>query len=187
MLNIKTINTAPLFPLKLNNSLNLYGNFVQTMDGYSFYSYEALTNVNDVSLQKDSGLILTKQNSLQALYKTDKQSINSLRLNGFGYLRFIKTNHFVVFDEAPTVKVSNIYTTEDFLYFKFNSNKTLSLLYKNLYLTVSREYPYNIYLDQKRPVDRFNEQQFKFTQEQGRLNLITFVTEKKQIQVFKDI
>jgi alpha-tubulin suppressor-like RCC1 family protein len=179
MLNIKTINTASFFPLKLSSTLNLYGNFTQTTDGYSFYSYDVLSDINDISLQNNSGLLLTKQKNLQSLYKSSKQSIESFQLNDFAYLKFKKSRKFVTFSDAPKITVSNIYTSNDFIYFIFNKNGTVSLKYKNFYFTVSRQYPYNIYLDKKRDNDDFNEQQFKFTQESNRLVLLVFVIDSR--------
>jgi alpha-tubulin suppressor-like RCC1 family protein len=177
MLTIKTIDQVPIFPIKLKNALNLKGVYTQTSDGYTHFTYDVFNNIQDASLQKDSGLILTKGNNIQSLYKSPKRVIDSFKLNDYAYLYFQDSNYYVTFKDK-NINVSHVYTTDDFIYFKITNN-SISLIHNDLYFTVSREYPYNITLEPKKNIDYYQQQSFAFTQEENRIILLSRVIDKK--------
>ena len=172
---IKNIASSSLFPLRLKYPLDVTENYVYGSDGYSYFNYSFLNQLNDVVAQKESSLLLTKKNNVKNFYKTNKEATNNFNLGLYAYLKFAKSNWYLTGSSAPTVKASRYFSSNDIIYFRINNDNTVSLFQRNFVYTINRSYPYNVTLEKENTNDIYNQQKFEFIQNNKNITLSTIL------------
>jgi hypothetical protein len=151
MANVNYVTLSSLSPIELNYQYNRNESLVSTTNsfknGYNTYNIQGLTNYQDVVINKNSCFVLTSAVNLNTLFKTSNtNNIGTLpgsvllqprNVSNQSYYITYKNSNFILDNQSG----SSIFYIEP-----VPGTNQVELHINNLYLQVSKDYPYNVTL-----------------------------------------
>lgn len=143
-------------------------------DGFSFYEVEGLKGFQDVTINRDSVLILTSTVDLSSVF-TASQEVELGKLPGSFLLQpRNSTIYFLKYKETTNSLVQTL-TSASIIYLQpINNTNEVELFIDNKYIQVEAEYPYKVYLgDRTLDPEEINRQRFKTVYDNGFISFKT--------------
>ena len=153
MVEIVYKSLSSLAPIELkyeyNRDESLQGNIVTYQDGFSFYELEGLKNFQDVTINRDSVLVLTSAVSLSTVF-APAQDIKLGKLPGTFQLQpRNSTIYYIKYNVEKNTFVKTLTSASTFYIQPLNDSNEVELFVDSKYVQVRANYPYEVYLSER--------------------------------------
>lgn len=153
MVEIVYKSLSSLAPIELkyeyNRDENLQGSVVTYQDGLSFYELEGLKNFQDVSINRDSVLILTSAVNLSSVFVSTEE-VKLGKLPGTFQLQpRNSTIYYVKYNAEKSAFVKTLTSASTFFVQPLNDSNEVELFVDSKYVQVKANYPYEVYLSER--------------------------------------
>ena len=153
MVEITYKSLSSLSPIELkyeyNRDESLQGNIVTYQDGFSFYELEGLKNFQDVTINRDSVLVLTSAVSLSTVF-APAQDIKLGKLPGTFQLQpRNSTIYYIKYNVEKNTFVKTLTSASTFYIQPLNDSDEVELFVDSKYVQVRANYPYEVYLSER--------------------------------------
>lgn len=153
MVEIVYKSLSSLAPVELkyeyNRDENLQGGMVTYQDGFSFYELEGLKNFQDVSINRDSVLMLTSAVNLSTVFVSTEQ-VKLGRLPGTFQLQpRNSTIYYVKYNAEKGAFVKTLTAASTFFIQPLNNSNEVELFVDSKYVQVRANYPHEVYLSER--------------------------------------
>ena len=153
MVEITYKSLSSLSPIELkyeyNRDESLQGNIVTYQDGFSFYELEGLKNFQDVTINRDSVLVLTSAVSLSTVF-APAQDIKLGKLPGTFQLQpRNSTIYYIKYNTEKNTLVKTLTSASTFYIQPLNDSNEVELFVDSKYVQVRANYPYEVYLSER--------------------------------------
>jgi hypothetical protein len=147
----KTLSSLSPVELKYeyNRDENLQGSTVTYQDGFSFYELEGLKNFQDVSINRDSVLMLTSAVNLSTVF-VPTEEVKLGKLPGTFQLQpRNSTIYYVKYNTEKSTFVKTLTSASTFYIQPLENSNEVELLVEGKYVQVRANYPYEVYLSER--------------------------------------
>ena len=153
MVEIVYKSLSSLTPIELkyeyNRDESLQGSIVTYQDGFSFYELEGLKNFQDVTINRDSVLVLTSAVSLSTVF-APAQDIKLGKLPGTFQLQpRNSTIYYIKYNVEKNTFVKTLTSASTFYIQPLNDSNEVELFVDSKYVQVRANYPYEVYLSER--------------------------------------
>ena len=153
MVEIVYKSLSSLAPIELkyeyNRDESLQGSIVTYQDGFSFYELEGLKNFQDVTINRDSVLVLTSAVSLSTVF-APAQDIKLGKLPGTFQLQpRNSTIYYIKYNVEKNTFVKTLTSASTFYIQPLNDSNEVELFVDSKYVQVRANYPYEVYLSER--------------------------------------
>ena len=153
MVEIVYKSLSSLAPIELkyeyNRDESLQGSIVTYQDGFSFYELEGLKNFQDVTINRDSVLVLTSAVSLSTVF-APAQDIKLGKLPGTFQLQpRNSTIYYIKYNVEKNTFVKTLTSASTFYIQPLNDSNEVELFVDSKYVQVRANYPYGVYLSER--------------------------------------
>ena len=153
MVEIVYKSLSSLAPIELkyeyNRDESLQGSIVTYQDGFSFYELEGLKNFQDVTINRDSVLVLTSAVSLSTVF-APAQDIKLGKLPGTFQLQpRNSTIYYIKYNTEKNTLVKTLTSASTFYIQPLNDSNEVELFVDSKYVQVRANYPYEVYLSER--------------------------------------
>lgn len=153
MVEIIYKSLSSLSPIELkyeyNRDENLQGSMVTYQDGFSFYELEGLKNFQDVSINRDSVLMLTSAVNLSTVFVSTEE-VKLGKLPGTFQLQpRNSTIYYVKHNAEKSVFVKTLTSASTFFIQPLDNSNEVELFVDSKYVQVRANYPYEVYLSER--------------------------------------
>jgi len=153
MVEIVYKSLSSLAPIELkyeyNRDESLQGSIVTYQDGFSFYELEGLKNFQDVTINRDSVLVLTSAVSLSTVFAL-AQDIKLGKLPGTFQLQpRNSTIYYIKYNTEKNTLVKTLTSASTFFIQPLNDSDEVELFVDSKYVQVRANYPYEVYLSER--------------------------------------
>lgn len=153
MVEITYKSLSSLSPIELkyeyNRDESLQGSMVTYQDGFSFYELEGLKNFQDVSINRDSVLMLTSAVNLSTVFVSTEE-VKLGKLPGTFQLQpRNSTIYYVKYNAEKSVFVKTLTSASTFFIQPLDNSNEVELFVDSKYVQVRANYPYEVYLSER--------------------------------------
>ncbi len=147
----KTLSSLSPVELKYeyNRDENLQGSTVTYQDGFSFYELEGLKNFQDVTINRDSVLMLTSAVNLSTVFVSTEE-VKLGKLPGTFQLQpRNSTIYYIKYNTGKNTFVKTLTSASTFYIQPLENSNEVELLVDGKYVQVRANYPYEVYLSER--------------------------------------